>query len=994
MAAPPPPPPIDYDTPVVGRGRSPPPPRGTSPPRSTSPLQQTKLRPPPAVAAKTAPRGPSPPPAAERPEWAPTGFDFINTTIQRALLRIDGVESLDVKWRMLSDLLQQYSVDADASLYSVALSSFLESVKEKTTEERAPNHTLTCAGCVVIDQLLLLLKRTFPHLAQLVMAARGVVLQSIFIIPNQEADIMPFDNVTDQYEVQEQLERFNKKAYFQSTRELSARVTNNPSEYEQDEVIRENQSACVNRIVDHWQGEFKLLLLKAWRCHHRHQKQSVAQQGREQLLREEIESLRAEVAARDSKIVTLERQIAELQDSSEMLKKLESAMQGKLLLQKECEALTRGLSDSKQMVSRLEAAMRRCVHTLRDVGVELQKDTSQGHVLEVLDSSLADVEKPNTISETQLVDMFNAVLESSDRYVAEYKVTSLTEGHALLDPYLLMTHLVDPAAVPPDDLAEALALKDYVAKADRVMHLCNCVGVGFGIPGQSLVAPAMTWLHLSMVVALLARLCDPATRADPDALRGLEVCAGSEHLSRGSRSKRGSEVVFDFTHDPELVVSYADSEAQKLKKLVKKGYQGRQAAFAGYRLALHTALEKLLGMSSKVYTISETLSIEAFCNPAAIVQEDDPQLRELLVNNYRLLRLLFLDSADAAQMYPISSLWSLLEDSGVTAPHVGFTQAHFDAITTDLSNTFGVEDTLTDTQWVYALLKIAEEVGRTKQAGKPPPPRHECMYTLLSRYLFTSGRVVDVTEFKEAIHRLDVQDVLQEYTVHLHRVFEHYSDDRKSRININRFIGFVEDCGFVNGKDPAQRKEIVTVCCAMYQTLRDSIGRINTDRAVNFYLFTEIVCCLAAYDSGDAPYLPLALSVRRFCESRLLRHLPAKVASLRSIAKQDPLIWKSTRAWSRRSVFGLQDFIAAPMETPGAMATAAAHGKRKKSITTLNNDYVFAEASLSPDPWTRSPSRGPRASISAAHRASGAASPNFSPRPSFAGVDARRPSFV
>ena len=289
----------------------------------------------------------------------------------------------------------------------------------------------------------------------------------------------------------------------------------------------------------------------------------------------------------------------------------------------------------------------------------------------------------------------------------------------------------------------------------------------------------------------------------------------------------------------------------------------RSVAFGATKLSVNSCLEKMSGVQARTYNVSESTDMTHFCDVAAIVNafedgaedsfrdtheelwashpvaggamltpprkrlhiEDETALNSVLLSNYISLRKLFKkDAVSDPPGYPISRLWDVLRmchltkagsedvDKKIAQINIAGLDGKGQAPPARSEEEYTKEDfvacleaysvpeetVLTPSQWVYVLLLVASDVfsaGVHKRLAL-----HEKFYFLVEKKLFCYLDVCDITEFREVVYHTDVQDVLQEYSVKLRFVFDHYAE-KKARMAFNQYVVFLADAGAVLGTD-------------------------------------------------------------------------------------------------------------------------------------------------------------------------------------------------
>ena len=312
--------------------------------------------------------------------WQPSGFDVLSTCMLRVVSKLQG--SLDERWKLLSNLLHQYAADDDGKKADVPLKGFFTRALLRAGQtpqgdflSLRPSQPITCAAAVVLDQLLLLLRRCFPSLTTLIMDVRGVILRSIYVTPLRDGDMLPFDNTDDEFECQEQLGRKSGKTYFQATRELSARLgEDNPLLYEDTEHKRDRKTSTISRTISIWQTEYKKIVFKAWWQRLLHQKELAQRDKIEEDLIRRIDEVRQEVTDKEAAIARLEEQIIALQNTSDLERRLKLAAQAKQQLQKDFDNLSADWKKGEETIRCLEDTVAGC----HQLVAQLQSTIQQG----------------------------------------------------------------------------------------------------------------------------------------------------------------------------------------------------------------------------------------------------------------------------------------------------------------------------------------------------------------------------------------------------------------------------------------------------------------------------------------------------------------------------------------------------------------------------------------------------------------------------------------
>ncbi|KAJ9460337.1 hypothetical protein DIPPA_24590 [Diplonema papillatum] len=731
-----------------------------------------KLKPPNTVRPQTAPlyrlpRAQSP--SSECPDtWTPTGFDFIDTALTRLLKRISTNPdpynataedpdapgaSLSLKWKYIADLLQQYGAREDAAVKADGLRAFLDQQVAASGQDGLfntssgiafglddacptaaaqyayrPTQDLTGAAWVVVDQLLLLTKRLQPQLSDLVMQARYLLLHACYVVPKSEPDIVPLDNASDSFEVAEQVERFNAKTYFQATRELSLRLSNDAHAFEDEEVTREKQTACIGRIILHWQREFRGLLFKAWRRHVAHQREVKARDAVEATLRAEVERANARAREREQEAAALKEGLKALQDGSVAEKKLKAAVLENKRLERELKAATESAVDASDRLTTVAASASACLQTVLDSQAAVQPPGLPEYRLQaaISDDFLAGA--ASMPLDELLAQLFTTVAAA---HVAAHRPPETPPTPPLLfdarpkkagaprrsrgeaapreSRGASFFAAAEPPPPPPPPPAAAGIAADEVPLPVRasvfdaggkellnvyavVLHAIDpeprggvaaLNGVLRADPSEKAAAVVAHALALGIDAGVLpqelefphARVqhlafsCQVAARlCDPKHARGPAAAAFSPLGGPGGQPHESSS-------DAIGVLFELKEELSKLADVQARASSWTRLALSLLAGNVRAAVERVVGRSPALFSVVESSDYADFCDPHAIgcgvdATGDAKQLALLetvLGNSYRLMRRLFYANAgpDVPAAAPAACLWRLLEEAEV-----------------------------------------------------------------------------------------------------------------------------------------------------------------------------------------------------------------------------------------------------------------------------------------------------------------------------------------
>ena len=554
--------------------------------------------------------------------------------------------------------------------------------------------------------------------------------QAIFVAGvDLNGDILPFDDVDDEFEINEQLERFNKKTFFQGVRELCAKAGNEPTSFESDEYIREKQNACVNRIIDYWQTEFKVLLLKAWKRYHVHTKELQIRDQRERELLQRIAGFEEELSERDRQISRLDDELAKLRDTSTIERKLRETIASKKLLQNDINYKTHALRDLETRNTQLSEAIETCQSVLSQVGAALRPDSFlEFEIQEDLESTF--INSADTIDDIFLMRIVNQILERHpDITEGSQKMQSLSGGFRLLNIYLYVFHILDPMVLSTDDLSECLAADDF-DKASSVLDYGRQFGIDLVITPRELLAFDSRNQHLAFTAQLVARICDPVSLSHNavsiDCLQQSSLSTQNKTKFQLERQptmsialKRNMKFVvkkdkFDILSSMSLLME----NTKKLQLTIKKSWQWNALGHTAVRISLNSTLEKMMGRGIREMNQIEGSTFNMYCDPQEIghgvcsigTDQQLIMLKQVLSDNYSLLRKIFLcDAKGDPPAATVASLWKLFETSEMDT--INFTQEVFLDITRkhlQLNTTPVTAALLSPSEWVAAIIWSAD----------------------------------------------------------------------------------------------------------------------------------------------------------------------------------------------------------------------------------------------------------------------------------------------
>ena len=316
-----------------------------------------------------------------------TGFERMEASMQRVHNRMLSVP-LEERWRIMSHWMDRYFIDRDVEV----LVNVVEKVQKHITERleisghlsgsydvitsdqddaTQPSGVRIACSMMLLEQMLHVLARVYPHLYDSAIIVRDEILNAIYTKLPAEDINNTFELIRDPDDMAAQrrlISRFHSKTYFHRLRDEMKAKNRDLNEYETAQQVKGNQMRVMDRTVQHWLNYTKARVFNAW-------KGAIAQIKRErkegkskQDLLDEIESLKNTIDVKQTELTVQKRQHEEAMFK---VKKEMKALQTQLAEEKEerqkaesKHAYLRNLIGENGDISRIEAGMRAQIATL------------------------------------------------------------------------------------------------------------------------------------------------------------------------------------------------------------------------------------------------------------------------------------------------------------------------------------------------------------------------------------------------------------------------------------------------------------------------------------------------------------------------------------------------------------------------------------------------------------------------------------------------------
>eukprot|EP01065_Artemidia_motanka_P052115 TRINITY_DN9328_c0_g1_i1.p1 TRINITY_DN9328_c0_g1~~TRINITY_DN9328_c0_g1_i1.p1 ORF type:complete len:1241 (+),score=281.54 TRINITY_DN9328_c0_g1_i1:72-3794(+) len=453
----------------------------------------------------------------EKQTWSATGFDHVHGSLATILRRLPS-QPLDRKFGAVSDMLQRYEVDADTVALLDTLSEFVDDGGGLRDPHGFPGPSRTMRTCVVLDQLLLHLTRAYPPLKQITFDVRAALYDAVYIVAPADSkcgQIPPFENSGDPQEVDELLSRYDTRTYYQGVRELTTRLRGGGVgiEFEQEERKREKRAGCVDRAVVHWQRQYRALLLRAWRQHVAHQRELQRGSEREASMQRQIADRDKKIRSSEEQIWRLESELRKLKDTSELERRLEEASEMEQNLQRQLRHIRDEVHAAEAKKQRLEQDVGQCLGTLDAVCDALQPPRFKEFEVQ---KAVQDALTGKCVTPQFLMQVLNSVLDNAPDRLRKpsgdpFRIHTFSTPRVLMDPYIVVMHVLAPGAVPVEAATECLRRDehDVVGKARQVLFFGKLLGIDLAITPKEFTNLFTAPQHIAYSTMLISRLCDP-----------------------------------------------------------------------------------------------------------------------------------------------------------------------------------------------------------------------------------------------------------------------------------------------------------------------------------------------------------------------------------------------------------------------------------------------------------------------------------------------------
>ncbi|KAJ9469386.1 hypothetical protein DIPPA_64100 [Diplonema papillatum] len=815
------------------------------------------------------------------------GFERLNVSLERLFARLDD-ELLQDKWTTVSNWVDQFHNDSDSTTLAEVCKDLLSKCYAKDAYRKHPNQTMTSICCALLEQLFKMLERFQPALLPVCRSVKREILGAIFVggVPGETShsntsnssgpgthsspnlSYYPTQAIAEESLCSAADSYMYVKTYYTLVRDVANRIDQAEDEIQETERRREKQCAVLDRGITFWQVECQKLILKAWKAHLGHEREK-------QSLRNELERLSA----------------AEVQHHVEMEEQEKTASALRHQHRKELADLNQKIDELTTSISQLKDSVRKSdeeKQTLKDKDNVLQARTTEWTQVtaslqqEIFDyqqlltnitrtcmegpaweasrqDEFADfqfTDKNGTLSLGQLQEWINAVTEKVDSS-GQYSIPAgcnLLNSPTLLDNYACVLHYLSPQHLSEADLHSCLAEVDTLKKAGFVFGVMSQLGLAFPFTADDIILPEATSgpLHVSICTSLFHRFSDST----------VAVALSQPQLSAEGGTSRKWE------NPPKTVQEWTI----KVDQLWERCLRWRGLATVSVSLGTEVLTSHLTGRASYLLN-SSNLTDDMRGTLAAVTEKpldhaavqrffpDDEDERtdtwarakKVLTSNFRILVKIFnfyssSNSREKDTEISTDELLKLVQD------------AKLKSVTRDKVNGWirkatGAADSISIEEYIVVLLQLAYE---SKGEAGDIAARLDA---LLQNNIIANCQWTDSAEFREALYKRDIQDVLKAHREFASQVFVHYTSGglvsgsaKKKCMKMETFVDLINDLHIIDS---------VLTHEAVKQIFLKMQVEASPDTVLDFQEYLFSLCAVAAF-KNPAPYLPLCRRIARF----------------------------------------------------------------------------------------------------------------------------------
>ncbi|KAJ9465253.1 Fimbrin [Diplonema papillatum] len=893
------------------------------------------------------------------------GFDKLSAALQKCIGQLSD-DSLDSRLIRVGKWVDRFKADQQPMLVLQRLSTIFQTAIRETQSLAVPNMPLVSAGCTIVHQCLLLLSTMYPPFSDVAQPAYRIVLQAIFfkdafsrrndddalmrllihgdsneareINTGARSEPMSTAAATDPDQpakmgsgercdhgshgdhgvysteeiVRRQLLAFSGKSYFQSLRDVSRKLGQAVTSYEQASREREKLCKALNRIIQAWQRLYKRCLFRAWR---NVKKRRLEKQGTDH----SIETLTAELKTLQSRQRRMDELVEEVRRDRNLellklrddLKKSEDTVAS---LNAEKDDCARQLQETEAQVRDLKAAVVEAVaqkaKQTRDSDLRYANFAKQAcRTVESLQlpsyekARLDGAWKPfyapfvagdasfttlNFVGDPEgLLRWVNTVAKKHRCYNTRnvQPLESFGGSATAIHVWACVCGVLSPSHVPHsavDALFDSATLHD---KATVVVQMLRDLSLAEVVDSLELMDGARD-RHVLLGIVLHHRFANIATPVfsavqpfdgdSNDAPQPTRAVAGCVRFKWepyvGDEGAYPAEIPM-----PDVVREYKRMSpsdfADHFRVLESRFLESLELADTSLANLL-TALAASIRQNERAdaqLSVAELQDRPRFVDLQRhvvkdVVSDDEAmnKIRAVAKQHFRHLRKIyrFYGAADTRSLNPeisFDELWKLVTDCKLVVKDV-FERTHFRVIFSAADKEEKGRTVLSPTEFMYSLVFIANT--RFKARGDDPVDlfRH-----LLEKWIIPEASFVDLSYFRQSMHDHLVHRMLEKRQNDLLKVFRHFAGmgmtDSSSALSLKEFIRFMSDC-----------KVTDEVCThhALQQIFINFLDVSKSSQAeMGFDEFIGAVCAVAAL-KNPAPYLPLHIKFQRFWQNWVL----------------------------------------------------------------------------------------------------------------------------
>eukprot|EP01062_Namystynia_karyoxenos_P023569 TRINITY_DN19119_c0_g1_i1.p1 TRINITY_DN19119_c0_g1~~TRINITY_DN19119_c0_g1_i1.p1 ORF type:complete len:1081 (+),score=406.58 TRINITY_DN19119_c0_g1_i1:71-3313(+) len=764
-----------------------------------------------------------------------------------------------------------------------------------------PSKSKVITATVVLDVLLSMMTRSVPVLRPVALEVRNRLCCALFagqgVPPNQPVsvpDMTRSDFPVAEFEAAREEYRCSRKPYCTVADELMQKLGMAANELEFGEKKTDKLVSVMQRGMTFWQWQLMMVIVRAWSAHVKQRRRWDEQQARAGEIDAARITARAEVLRlqrdirdmQEKHAVQLEAMREQLEQEKEDKNKTEEQMrmvmiENDMLLKVNREGGTRQLAELREQ---LEAAHKE-LDSFRMICRHFTVNCCEGHPVQVarqhkIDHVVSDyADRP---LDDVVIEFLNSCIDKQELAqppipdVKKYRVSTLSNGMALLEPYGLAMQYFAPDVVSRAELDAMLAQQTVQERAAKVVAAAAQVGMRLHVPAAELAKPHSATSHLAFSAALFARFADPlgaARLTDVPPSTGQELVDGGEH--------------------PLWPCAQEPTSAQQWEERISQAWARRKQWVGAAGTVLSSATQVLLskatgGGGRRELSEQEQAEMQLFVTaPTVFDQEGESQelfastqprpgdvesVQQVLRDSFLQLRGVFgyyagCDIKVIDGLLSTEEFWKMLSDCKLTTAKdgkSGLSRAQADEMFRKVAGGQALDQS--------GFCKLLFRLAAARVKGNAH--LSEKLRTLLDRYVLPNSNATDVDEFREQVYQPTVQTVLASHRDLSVACFRSYcrgargawmgstktkdgKDDR--RMGRDDFAQLVTDLTLTDSVLTQQAVKQIFIQMVQGEGAEEDPAACG----LSYGQFLECLCCIAAFKS-PAPYLPLSRRVARF----------------------------------------------------------------------------------------------------------------------------------